>query len=450
MSSQKRRRPLFVVLASALVLVGVVSSLSKTPNPSSLPGGLGVAPNAESTALYCTGLSGDVGPLEGHVIFLNTTDAVRSVLVEVVNDLGQRAQVSVKVAAHATQLVSPITLLKGHSYALEAQVTGGGVVAQEVTRTGMAEVPCTSTGVTNWYGAGFDTLVGSSGELSIYNPTAAPADFNVAAYTAAGYSAPAPFQGLSVGAHSQMELNLGTQIVNTTNIGVHVSVLRGSVTIVGVQKSGAVVSLASGATSLAKTMWLPRVTTVTNAAAEIRVANPGPLSANVTEHVALSPYTIAPQSVTVAPYSSGEVIITPNSAIPANGYAAVTLTSSQPVFSSLASGTSAGIALWSPQRPSRDFLVSDFSSHGFDAATVTNTSTRSITVRFTTVGAQSMTGTATLTGHSTQNILSLFRGLSTLSATTLTVQSSAPVLLVTTTLPSTPKGVDVVAALDGR
>jgi hypothetical protein len=71
-------------------------------------------------------------------------------------------------------------------------------------------------------------------------------------------------------------------------------------------------------------------------------------------------------------------------------------------------------------------------------------------VRFTTVGAQSMTGTAALTGHSTQNILSLFRGLSTLSATTLTVQSSAPVLLVTTTLPSTPKGVDVVAALDGR
>jgi hypothetical protein len=174
------------------------------------------------------------------------------------------------------------------------------------------------------------------------------------------------------------------------------------------------------------------------------------LVANVTVHVALAPYTIAPQSVTVAPYSSGEVIITPNSAIPANGYAALTLTSNEPVFSSLASGTSAGIALWSPQRPSRDFLVSDFSGHGFDAATVTNASARPITVRFTTVGAQSMTGTATLAGHRTQNILSLFRGLSTLSSVTLTVQSTVPVLLVTTTLPSTPMGVDVVAALDGR
>ena len=110
----------------------------------------------------------------------------------------------------------------------------------------MAQVPCTSTGVTNWYGAGFDTLVGSSGELSIYNPTATPAVFNVVGYTAAGYTAPAPFQGLSVGAHSQMELNLGSQIVNTANVGVHVSVLRGSVTIVGVQQSGAVVSLISG------------------------------------------------------------------------------------------------------------------------------------------------------------------------------------------------------------
>jgi hypothetical protein len=37
-----------------------------------------------------------------------------------------------------------------------------------------------------------------------------------------------------------------------------------------------------------------------------------------------------------------------------------------------------------------------------------------------------------------------------LSATTLLVSSSAPDLLVTTTLPSTPTGVDVVATLDGR
>jgi hypothetical protein len=448
--SSSRRSPLLVLLALVLVVVGLLSSLAKAPNSSTLPGGLGASSNAESTALYCTGLSGDIGPFEGHVIFLNTTNALRLVQVEVVNDLGQRASIKVDVSPHGTQLVSPIMLLKGHSFAVEAQVNGGGVVADEVTRTGLAQVPCTTTGVTNWYGAGFDTLVGSSGELSIYNPTATPAVFNVAAYTAAGYTAPAPFQGLSVGAHSQLEVNLGTQIVNTTNIGVHVSVLRGSVVIVGVQQSGQVVSLMSGAPALATTMWLPRVTTVTNALAQIRITNPSPLAVTVTAHVTLSPYTVAPQSVSVAPYSSGEIIITPNSAIPANGYASVRLSSSAPVFSTLASGTSGDIALWSPQNPGRAFLVSDFSGHGFNSATVTNTSSRLISVRFTTLAQPSLTGSATIAPHSTQNILSMFTAISTLSATSLMVNTSAPVLLVTTTLPSTPTGVDLVASLDGR
>jgi hypothetical protein len=448
--SSSRRSPLFVVLALVLVIVGLLTSLAKTPNSSTLPGGLGAATNAESTALYCTGLSGDVGPLEGHVILLNTTNAVRLVQVQVTNDEGQRASIKVDVSPHGTQLVSPIMLLKGHSFAVEAQVNGGGVVADEVTRTGLAQVPCTTTGVTNWYGAGFDTLVGSSGEISLYNPTATPAVFNVAAYTAAGYSAPAPFQGLSVGAHSQLEVNLGTQIVNTTNIGVHVSVLRGTVVIVGVQQSGATVSLMSGTSTLASTMWLPRVTTVTNALAQIRIGNPSPLAVTVTAHVTLSPYTVAPQSVSVAPYASGEIIITPNSAIPANGYASVTITSSAPVFSTLASGTSGGISLWSPQIPGRAFLVSDFSGHGFNAATVTNTSSHPISVRFTTLAKPSLTDSATLAPHSTQNILSMFSALSTLSATTLMVNSSVPDLLVTTTLPSTPTGVDVVETLNGR
>jgi hypothetical protein len=45
--------------------------------------------------------------------------------------------------------------------------------------------------------------------------------------------------------------------------------------------------------------------------------------------------------------------------------------------------------------------------------------------------------------------LSLFGGVRTLSATTLLVRASAPTLLVTTALPSTPVGVTVVPVLDG-
>jgi hypothetical protein len=70
-------------------------------------------------------------------------------------------------------------------------------------------------------------------------------------------------------------------------------------------------------------------------------------------------------------------------------------------------------------------------------------------VQFTTVGATSASASATLAAHSTQEILSLFGGVRTLSATTLLVRASAPTLLVTTALPSTPVGVTVVPVLDG-
>ncbi len=449
----RRRRPLLVMLAVVLIAVGLVSSLNRPTNPSLLAGGINGGSYAESTALFCTGLGGNVSSaatsLEGHVVFLNTTDASRSLAVQVVNDLGQRAFATLHVGAHATTLVSPITLLKAHNYAVEAQVSGGGVVAQEVNKTGQAAVPCTSTGVTNWYGAGFDTVVGSSGVLSIYNPTATPAVFNVATYSSAGYAAPAPFQGLSVAAHSQLEVDLGTQVVNMTNIGVHVTVLRGSLAVVGVQQSGGVDSFITGATAPSRVAWFPLVTTVNGALAEIRVANPGATAADVTIHVKLAKFDIAPQSVTIAPYSSGFVVVTPNSAIPANGYAAVKFTSNEPVVTSLASGTSAGISLWTPQGPSANFLLSDFSGHGFNDAAVTNTSSRSLTVHFTTLGTKSVSASATLAGGSTQSILSLFAGVTSLNATTLLVKSSAPRLLVTTTLPSSPVGVTVVSVLDG-
>jgi Family of unknown function (DUF5719) len=447
--SRRRRTPLLFALALVLIGVGVLSTLSKTPNRSLLPSALSNAVNAESTALYCTGLSGVVGPQEGHVIYLNTTNFVRSVSVQVVNDLNQRVNDTLSIPAHQSASLDPLSLVKGHSFAVEAQVTGGGVVAQEVTRNDMAEVPCASTGVSNWYGSGFDTLVGSSGELSIYNPTATPAVFNVATYAATGYSAPPLFQGLSVGAHDQMELNLGTQIVDNTNVGAHVSVLRGSIVIVGVQQSGSVVSLNTGSTTLSKTTWFPRVTTVANALAEIRITNPGPLAADVSAHVTLSPYKIAPQNVVIAPYSSGELAITPNPAIPASGYASVELTSNQPIFSSLASGTTAGISLWAPQNPSNAFLFSDFSGHDFDAATITNTSSKTVTVHFLALGTQNVSGSAQLNAYATEDILSVFGQITTLSHSTLLVKSSSPSLLVTTTLPSRPAGVTLVAALDG-
>jgi len=156
--------------------------------------------------------------------------------------------------------------------------------------------------------------------------------------------------------------------------------------------------------------------------------------------------------VTVAPFSSDQVVVTPNPAIPAAGYATVQLTSSEAVVATLATGTRSGVALSPAQRPGTTFLLTDFTGAGYNTAAVTNTSSRPITVTFTKIGRSrhtNVTDTARLAGDSTSLILGLFSGLTSFRSATLLVTTSRPSLLVTATLPSSPVGVTVVSPLYG-
>ncbi|MFZ1061996.1 MAG: DUF5719 family protein [Acidimicrobiales bacterium] len=448
--ASRPRPPLFVVLAVLVVLAGL-TTLAKSSNVAPSASSLSLSPGSNTTALYCTGLSGSTGGEPGHFTFLNTTGSTRKLNVQVVSDKDDTSLTSLTLRPHRARSVTPQSEVKGNSFAVAVQVNGGGVVGEEVANSS-AEAPCVAAGVTNWYASGFDTTVGSSADLSIYNPTATPAVFNISTFSPSGYSAPAPFQGLAVGAHDQMVIDLGSQIVNTSNIGVRVRVLRGSVVIDGVQDSGSVASFAQGQDALTKTAWFPAVTTVNGALAQIRVANPSGVPVNVVATVKVANYTVAPQDLTVAPYASGDIVITPNSAIPAAGYANVKVKASAPVATALVTGTSSGTALSSVVSPSNDFIVADFAGRGYDAADVTNTSTSTLKVTFTSIpgpGENKASGQVQVAPGATDDILSVFSGLDTLKAKTLLITGSRSSLLVTLTLPTTPSGVVVVAPLDG-
>jgi hypothetical protein len=455
--STVRRRSLFLILALALVATGVLSSLSTSRNPSILPSGLAVNSHAESTALYCTGLSSVRGGVSGRVTFLNTTSSPRHVSIMVVSNEGKKWEKKVLIVAHATLSIDPAAVLVGDNYGVAAQVSGGGVVAEEITMSKSAEAPCISTGVTDWYGAGFDTTVGSSADVSIYNPTATPAVINVSTYSKVGFTAPARFQGLSVAAHSQIEVNLGNQIVSTRNVGVHVKVVRGAVDIVGVQIAGSVASFNSGIATPSTMALYPAVTTANKTTVQVRIVNPGPVAANITVAIALKRYKIVPVTLSIRPYTSGFASITPNPAVPVAGYASVRVSSSQPVFTSLAAGSGTDVALSSPGRPESEFLIADFSGLGYDAATVTNTSSRSVTLTFSTLTGATNTVSDVqrqLPANTTERVLTLLNSplttLSTLRGYSLLVTCSRPVLMVTLTLPTRPRGTRVVSPLDGR
>ena len=459
--SSLRRVPLFLVLALVLIVTGLFASMAKSTNPGLLPGGLALTSNAESTALYCTGLTSAKDGASGHVTFVNTTEDAHLVIINAVSDTGGSYSRQTLLGAHQSISIDPSARLRGDSFGVGAQISGGGVVGIEVTKNNTGEAPCIATGVANWYGSGFNTTVGSSAELSVYNPTATPAVFNVVAYSAAGLATPAKFQGFSVGAHGQVELNLGTQIVNTTNVGVHVHVLRGALVIVGVQQSGSTVSLNSGSGSPATSALFPQVTTAQGATAQIRLSNPGPRPAQVTLGVKLTTFHIANQSVTVPAYGTALAILTPNPAIPAAGYATVQLHSSEPVIASLATGSGSAIALSAPEQPESEFLVGDFTGLGFDAAALTNTSSRTITVSYMTLGVGSTQdgavgsqvnkiGSARLSGNTTSELRTDFPLLSPLRHVLFVVSASRPSLLVTLTSPTSPAGTTLLAPLDGR
>ena len=441
--SKRRRLPLLTVAAVVLVATGFVTSLRHATNPSQLPSGLKVSLNAESTALYCTGISSAHGA-PGRVSFYNTASASRSLSVSVVSDKGNTWQGSIELAAHLNYTHTGLT---------RVQISGGGVVGEEIAGTDRSEVPCSASGVTRWYATGFDTSTGSSAYLSVYNPTATSAVFNASIYATTGYSAPQAFQGIAVPAHAQTEVDLGKEVVNTSNVGVGVTVLRGSLEIVGVENSAGTVSYDQGLTDASKHSWLPNVTTVEAATAQIRVANPNDSPAQVTVDVALSNFKVPPQRVTIAPLSTGVVVVTPNPAIPAAGYANLTVHSNVPVVSALATGTGKWFALSSPATPSNAFLVGDFSGIGFAAATVTNTSSRATTVDVSTFNAPTsrvVTSGINLSAGQTTSLFATIPSFSRSPSATYLLTSTKPSMVVSLTLPSRPVGLYVVTPLDGR
>jgi hypothetical protein len=448
------RVPLFVVVLVVLVTTGVVTSLQRATNPSQLPSGLAVTMNAESTALYCTGLSVHAGR-PGRVTFYNTSTASRRLSVSVVSNTGHTFNSSIELAGHGMQSIEPSVVDRGDNFAVAVQINGGWVVGEEIAGSTITEVPCAAAGVTRWFATGFNTLVGSSAYLSVYNPTATSAVLNASIFTASGFSAPQSLQGLSIPAHAQTEIDLGTEVVNTENVGVALTVLRGSVVVVGVQDANNVVSLDSGASSVTSETVYPLVTTAQGATAQIRVANPSDRRAEVTLDVALGTYHVVPQNLSLAPFSAGLINVTPNSAIPDAGYADLTLHSSVPVISALATGTGKWISLASPVTPGNAFLVNDFTGRGFGAATVTNTSANPVTVNVssylsTTLQVISDVGLIKLAGHQSESLFLTIRSFSSTPSETYLVSSSKPWLVVSLTLPTSPPGVYVVAPLDGR
>ena len=447
------RRPPLVLVTVVTVLVALTGVLNVRSHPHNVqPGTSGPVPGAQSSALYCTGLTNARNGLRGEVVYINTTDQVRHVVVHAVATGATSAVATAfTLPAYGRQPVTPTNLVVGATYALSAQIDGGGVVADQVVTASGASAPCTSAGLTNWYGSGFDSTVGSSAVLSIYNPTATAAVFNVTTFSKTGFLSPAALQGVSVGAHAELTLNLGDEVVATQNFGAQVSVLRGSLVVVEdqIERHGA--SINPGSTQVATSGVFPLVSTADKVLAQLRVANPGPAQATVTFEVKLKGFTIAPQTTVVAPYHSTVVTITPNTAIPAAGEALVRMSSTQAVDVTLGTGVVQGLHL-SPlasalQRP----VLADVTGRGFAQATLTNVGRATSIATWSLIrqGRVVSTGSTQVTAGASVSLGQLLGGRDHLRGATLVISGTSATWSVSATLETSPAGQILAPALNG-
>jgi hypothetical protein len=148
------QRRWLVLLVVAAVLVGVAQAArspgtSEPGGPPLAPASLVGAPDAESSAWYCTGQSTAAGQLApGSVILTNSgTRTVRGT-IDGVTDTGATVRAAVSVPPRRQLVADVPTPTSGTWLSEEVTLAGGGVAVSQTLQgsSGWAEAPCQSSG----------------------------------------------------------------------------------------------------------------------------------------------------------------------------------------------------------------------------------------------------------------------------------------------------------------
>ena len=337
-------------MTAAMLLVAgavVASALPNQSNPSLNTSTLNPELGAESTSLYCVGISAAGSAGSGGVKFWNSSSARRHLDLAVGNDTSVVAS-SAPIEPHGSLFVQVGATPNG-SVSVRAQVDGSGVVGSLFTAgPDSTSVPCQSEGVTDWYAAGLSTADGTTTRVTLVNPSATPAVLDISTQSSLGFLAPAPYQGLVIAANGQLTLDLGQQVVEARSLAVHVTALRGSFVASTLIVIGNLASVLTGQPLPATEAHYASVNTNGDATEAINLYNPLEVTAHVKLKLQVPGFTIAPITVDLEPSTTTAVTLVPDTRVPAAGWATLRVTSPQGIISTLYSGGNGYARLASP------------------------------------------------------------------------------------------------------
>ncbi len=222
--SPAHRRPerRWLVLALVVVVVvgvGIAAGARGTQTPAAAPAtptALVGAPDAESTAWYCTGQSTGSGVAPGFIVLTNSTTRAVDGIVTAVTDSGAVVHTAVSVPARGATTPAIPTLSSGSWEGETVTVAGGGVAVTQAVHgaSGWSQTPCQSTTAADWYFPGGTTANSDPLYVSLLNPTSTPVVVDLSFVTPAGSVHPINYQGIVLQSGQVQVENVASEVQN--------------------------------------------------------------------------------------------------------------------------------------------------------------------------------------------------------------------------------------------
>ena len=308
---------LVVMGAVALAATGGESAPPTPPAPAALAG----APDAESSAWYCTGQTAANGSVPGFLVLTNTTARPVTTSIATVSDTGAQAQAAVTVPPRTVLTPSLPAPASGAWEAQTVVVSGGGVTVSQVAHNtlGWSQSPCLSSTSAHWYFPGGTTTGGDQLAVSLFNPTSTPVVVDLSFVTPTGTLHPINFQGIVVEPGQVAAENVASEVQDAPTVSTVVSTRTGRVVAAEVQQFEGTtdgLALVPGAPTPQSSWFVPLAQESPGGTSEIDVFNPGSSAASVTVRLRLTSGPLAPLTAQVGPGSTWALATSAQTRIP--------------------------------------------------------------------------------------------------------------------------------------
>jgi hypothetical protein len=334
--SRQHRWRVAALVVLVIAGVGIAVGVRGTPAPvaaAPAPGSLVGAPDAESSAWYCTGQSTAGGASPGFLVLTNTTARTVTADITATSDSGATADSAATVPAHG--VVTPaVPALASGSWVSETVITsGGGVAVTQTVRSslGWSQAPCQTTTSAQWYFAGGSTAAANTLSISLLNPTSTPVVVDLTFVTSTGMVHPINYQGIVLQPGQVAAENVASEVQQMNTVSTIVSARTGRVVasevqgMVGAGATSGGLALVPGVATPQADWAIPQAQEVSGGNSEIDVFNPGESTEAVTVGFRLPSGPLAPLTDKVLPGTTWVIPTSTETRLPASETYATTI-----------------------------------------------------------------------------------------------------------------------------